>query len=57
MGKEDKLLRHAGRHTGMKVPEGYFEDFVGQMMDRLPEYPERPIPQQLSRWQRIKPYV
>ncbi|MBD5175894.1 MAG: hypothetical protein HDS25_06980 [Bacteroides sp.] len=57
MGKEDKLLRHAGRHTGMKVPEGYFEDFVGQMMDRLPEYPERPVPQQLSRWQRIKPYV
>ncbi|MDE5843349.1 MAG: hypothetical protein K2H35_06400 [Muribaculaceae bacterium] len=57
MGKEDKLLNKVGRDSGMKVPEGYFDDFVGKMMAKLPEYPERPKAQPLSRWQRIKPYV
>ena len=57
MGKEDKLLNKAGRSTGMSVPEGYFDNFVVQMMEKLPAYPERPKAQPLSRWQRIKPYV
>lgn len=57
MGQEDKLLRHTGRHTGMKVPDGYFDDFVADMMNKLPEYPAKPVVPKLSRWQRIKPYV
>lgn len=57
MGKEDKLINHVGRKTGMKVPDGYFEEFVVKTMAALPEYPEKPVAQPLSRWQRIKPYV
>lgn len=57
MGKEDKLISHAGRKTGMKVPEGYFDEFIVSTMAKLPEYPERPKVMQMSRWQRIKPYV
>lgn len=57
MHKEDKLLEKVGRHTGMTVPEGYFEAFSKQMMEKLPAYPEAPRPQTLSTWQRIKPYV
>lgn len=57
MRKEDKLLEKAGRHTGMRVPEGYFESFASQMMEKLPAYPEAPRPVKLSTWQRIKPYV
>ncbi|MBD5268244.1 MAG: hypothetical protein HDS45_01400 [Bacteroides sp.] len=57
MGKEEKLLNKMGRSTGMKVPEGYFDDFSRKMMDSLPAYPEAPRPQVLTRWQRIKPYV
>lgn len=57
MRKEDKLLEKAGRHTGMSVPEGYFESFASQMMEKLPAYPEAPRPVTLSTWQRIKPYV
>ena len=41
----------------MSVPDGYFESFSKQMMDKLPAYPEAPRPEILSRWQRVKPYV
>lgn len=57
MGKEDKILQRAGRDTGMKVPDGYFEDFVARMMTDLPDYPEKPKPQELTFWQKVKPYV
>ncbi len=57
MGKEEKLLKHAGRHAGMKVPDGYFEEFVGKMMTALPDYPKKPEVPVLSMWQRVKPYV
>lgn len=57
MGNEDKLLKHAGRHTGMKAPDGYFEEFVDGMMSSLPKYPKKPEAPVLTTWQRIKPYV
>ena len=47
MRKEDKLLEKYGRQTGMTVPEGYFETFSKQMMERLPAYPEPPRPKNL----------
>ncbi|MDE5652870.1 MAG: hypothetical protein K2L83_06510 [Muribaculaceae bacterium] len=57
MGKEEKLLERVGRDTGMRVPEGYFEGFMADMMTRLPEYPAQPVAPQLTFWQRVKPYV
>lgn len=57
MRKEDKLLEKIGREHGMKVPDGYFEQFSTKMMEKLPAYPEAPRPVTLSTWQRIKPYV
>lgn len=57
MGKEEKLFEKIGRSHGMKVPEGYFDDFSRKMMDNLPAYPEAPRPRPLTTWQRVKPYV
>lgn len=57
MGLEEKLLNKAGRDHGMRVPPEYFGNFTKQMMSKLPEYPQKPRPQMLGRWQRIKPYV
>ena len=57
MRNDDKLYEKIGRDTGMKVPDGYFDDFVKQMMQKLPEYPERPVAHKLTVWQRVKPYV
>lgn len=57
MKQEEELLNKYGKDSGMRVPEGYFPDLQKNIMDSLPGYkkPERVV--ELSRWQRIKPYV
>lgn len=36
--KQDAILREKfGRDNYFRVPEGYFDDFAGRMMDMLPE--------------------
>ncbi len=57
MIKEDRLQNRFGRETGMKNPEGYFDDFTQKIMQELPAYQEDQRPQILTKWQRIKPYV
>lgn len=57
MRQEDKLKERAGNKIPYQVPEGYFESFKSKLMESLPDYPDKPIEKQLSRWQRIKPYV
>ena len=57
MRQEDKLKEKVGTKMPYKVPEAYFESFKSRVMDSLPEYPQKPKPQRLSTWQRIKPYV
>lgn len=57
MRSEDNLLDKIGRRHGMKVEDGYFDEFVSKVMSRLPEYPEKPVYKPLTRWQRVKPYV
>ena len=57
MRHEDKLKEKVGKKLPYRVPEGYFESFTSRMLEQLPEYPAKPAPRQLSRWQRIKPYV
>lgn len=57
MGKEEKLKEKYGTDTGFKVPEGYFESLNARIMADLPAYPEAPRQVELSRWQRLKPYV
>lgn len=45
MKKEEKYIRQKfGSRTPFRVPEGYFEDFTRQLMDKLPERESRPIP-------------
>lgn len=57
MRHENKLKEKVGTRLPYKVPEGYFESFKKNLMSSLPEYPEAAKPKQLSKWQRIKPYV
>ena len=35
--EETDLIHRCGKRNAFKVPEGYFEDFAGQLMDKLPE--------------------
>ena len=57
MNLEDKIKQKYGTDTGFTVPEGYFEQAFSEIASKLPEHPGRQVPPQLSRWQRLKPYV
>lgn len=56
---EDKNLKDiCGKTNPFKVPEGYFEQFTQQMMDKLPEKEHTiHIEQPTTTWQRIKPWL
>ena len=57
MKQEDDLISKYGKDPGMRVPDGYFEFLENSIMKSLPAYPEAPKRNNMSRWQRVKPYV
>ena len=57
MKQEEELIKKYGKDPGMRVPEGYFAQLEKQVMQSLPDYPKHAPIRDLSRWQRMKPYV
>lgn len=58
MSKEKDILNKVGKNDGIRVPEGYFEDFAEKMMAMLPEKEEKQEPSNNMRiWLRIRPYA
>lgn len=57
MRQEDKLKEKYGTDPGFRVPDGYFEELNVRIMSNLPSYPEAPRSENLTAWQRVKPYV
>lgn len=57
MKEEEKLIERYGRKGPWTVPDGYFDSVCAEVLEKLPEYPAKPQPVELSRWQRIKPYA
>ena len=57
MRQEDKLKEKVGKKIPYRIPEGYFKSFKTGLMGTLPEYPQKSVPQKLSTWQKIRPYV
>ncbi|MCD8293389.1 MAG: ribosome biogenesis regulatory protein homolog [Prevotellaceae bacterium] len=57
MKEEDNILRKVGTENAFRVPEGYFERLVPQVMEHLPER-EKPLfaPHAPTRWERLKPW-
>ena len=54
--EETDLLKRCGTENPFTVPEGYFERFTEQLMEKLPEREAQPAPK-LTLWTRIKPWV
>lgn len=55
-----EILPDCSKRDGLKVPEGYFEDFAARMCASLPERPEldvKAIVKPRTVWQRIRPYA
>jgi len=57
MGKEDNILRKVGTKNPFSVPDGYFENFSTELMNRLPEKESLNIPSEPTLWERVKPWV
>lgn len=54
--EETNLLNRCGKENPFKVPEGYFENFAEQLMDKLPEKAPVEAPD-ITLWMRIRPWV
>lgn len=56
--KEEEILeRRFGRKDPRQVPEGYFDALVTEVMAKLPEQEQEPRYVEMTRWQKLKPYV
>lgn len=58
MKEEDNINKVLGKDNPFRVPEGYFEGFASDLMNRLPEketLPEQPVAPTM--WQRIRPWL
>ncbi len=51
------LEQKFGRKLPFKVPEGYFSQFEKQLLENLPELPERNVAQNVSISRYLKPIV
>lgn len=57
MKEEDKIIKTFGKDSGMTVPDGYFDSFYQNMMDKLPQEPPVAENRPVSVWQRVRPYL
>lgn len=58
MMKDEEFIRsRAGSRNPFRVPEGYFEGFASQVMDRLPDREPRVIPLRRQRLRALRPLL
>ena len=58
MKEEDNILKKVGTENAFRVPEGYFENFNSELMNRLPEKEKLAFEQkEPTMWERVKPWA
>lgn len=55
--EEQMLLDRFGRKGPWKVPEGYFAQMMTEVEGKLPAQPQEQRYVEMTRWQKLKPYV
>lgn len=55
--EQNEILNKLGKDPGFRVPEGYFDSFAEQMLDKLPEVEITEVESKPSMWMRVRPYV
>lgn len=55
--EEQLLLDRFGRKGPWKVPERYFAQMMTEVEGKLPEQPQAQRYVEMTRWQKLKPYV
>lgn len=56
MKEDTELKNRIGKENPFKVPEGYFENIVPEIMKQLPET-EVQEEVEVTKWERVKPWV
>lgn len=56
MKEDTELKKKIGKENPFKVPEGYFENIVPEIMKQLPEA-EAQVGVEVTMWERVKPWV
>lgn len=56
MKEENELRKKYGAPSPFTVPEGYFENLAGKVMEQLPEKESQPQPE-VTMWERVRPWV
>lgn len=54
---QSKILDKVARHSGMTVPEGYFDSLPTAMMSKLPKVETPPVQAKPTLWKTVRPYV
>ena len=57
MKEENKIISKVGTKNPFKVPNGYFTDFTQELMNKLPEKEILYANQEVTLWQRVKPWI
>lgn len=57
MKEEDQILRKVGTGNPFRVPDGYFAGFNRELMSKLPEKEAPVAAQEVTLWQRVKPWI
>lgn len=58
MKEEDKLQKMIGTENPFRVPEGYFESFTSEVMNRLPEKEKLAVARkEPTKWEKIRPWL
>lgn len=55
--EEKRILRKIGTKNPFTVPEGYFDSFPQELMEKLPEKEPLLSVSEPTLWQRVKPWI
>lgn len=58
MKEEDKLQKIEKTENPFRVPEGYFENFTSEVMNRLPEKEKlAAMRKESTKWEKVRPWL
>ena len=58
MKEEDKLQKMIGTENPFRVPDGYFENFTSEVMNKLPEKEKvTTVHKEPTTWQKVRPWL
>ena len=54
---EDDLKKKVGTENPFRVPDGYFENFASNLMERLPEKEKVERSREATTWEKVRPLL